>query len=107
MPKLKSFDNSWKAREKRPINESSHLEKSRNAKASFVCGLDIHGDVIVASVGYPWRSHDLEHDGLALKSFYRSLTPTNFCSVLCFVFPLYSFWSSAEALRILPCFWLL
>ncbi|CAD5328563.1 unnamed protein product [Arabidopsis thaliana] len=55
IPKLKSSDNSWKAREKRPIIESSHLEKSRNAKASFVCGVDIHGDAIVASVGYPWR----------------------------------------------------
>ncbi|XP_023634739.1 small RNA 2'-O-methyltransferase isoform X2 [Capsella rubella] len=70
-PKLKSSDNSWKSREKRPVNESQHLEKSRNAKASFVSGLDIHGDAIVASVGYPWRSHELEHDDVTLKSFYR------------------------------------
>ncbi|XP_010449139.1 PREDICTED: small RNA 2'-O-methyltransferase-like isoform X1 [Camelina sativa] len=68
---ITKLNHSWKSREKRPINESSHLEKSRNAKASFVSGLDIHGDAIVASVGYPWRSHDLEHDDVTLKSFYR------------------------------------
>ncbi|ESQ55292.1 hypothetical protein EUTSA_v10024347mg [Eutrema salsugineum] len=71
IPELRSFDNSWKAHGKRPVAESSHLEKSRNAKASFVCGQDVHGDAIVASVGYQWRSHGLEHDDVTLKSFYR------------------------------------
>ncbi|CAA7055744.1 unnamed protein product [Microthlaspi erraticum] len=67
--KLKT-DNSWKADGKRPVAESSHLEKTQNAKASLVCGQDVHGDAIVASVGY--MSHgDLEHDDVTLKSFYR------------------------------------
>ncbi|CAH8345971.1 unnamed protein product [Eruca vesicaria subsp. sativa] len=53
------------------LTSSSDLNKSRNAKASFVCGQDIHGDAIFASVGYTERSHDLQHDDVTLKSFYR------------------------------------
>lgn len=106
---MKSSDNSWKAREKRPINESSHLEKSRNAKASFVSGLDIHGDAIVTSVGYSWTSHDLEHDDVTLKSFFRFLllptfAPFNVLFFLCISFGLPL---KAEPLHILPCVWLL
>ena len=55
------------------LTSSNDLKKSRNAKASFVSGQDIHGDAILASVGYTGRSHDLEHDNVTLKSFYRSL----------------------------------
>nr|VDD49038.1 unnamed protein product [Brassica oleracea] len=56
------------------LTSSNDLKESRNAKASFVCcGQDIHGDAILASVGYTGRSHDLEHDNVTLKSFYRSL----------------------------------
>ncbi|KFK28689.1 hypothetical protein AALP_AA7G033500 [Arabis alpina] len=32
---------------------------------------DIHGDAILASLGYSWKSHDLEHHDVTLKSFYR------------------------------------
>nr|VDC74675.1 unnamed protein product [Brassica rapa] len=54
------------------LTSSNDLKKSRNAKASFVCcGQDIHGDAILASVGYTGRSHDLEHEDVTLKSFYR------------------------------------
>ncbi|KAG2318496.1 hypothetical protein Bca52824_011709 [Brassica carinata] len=74
IPKLKASDNSWKAHGKRPVAESSHLEKTQNGKASLVCGLDTHGDAIVASVGYTGRSHDLKHDDVTLKSFYRICT---------------------------------
>ncbi|KAJ4912769.1 Small RNA 2'-O-methyltransferase [Raphanus sativus] len=73
IPKL-SPDKSSKAYGKRPVDEedqSSHFNKPWNAKASYVCGQDIHGDAIVAAVGYSWRSNDLEHDDVTLKSFYR------------------------------------
>ncbi|KAF8096126.1 hypothetical protein N665_0317s0032 [Sinapis alba] len=53
------------------LTSSNDFKISRNAKASFVCGQDIHGDAIFASVGYTWRSHDLEHEDVTLKSFYR------------------------------------
>ncbi|CAN8325442.1 unnamed protein product [Cochlearia groenlandica] len=69
--KLSPSDKSSKAYGKRPVDESSHFKNSWNAKASLACGQDVHGDAIVASVGYPWRSHDLEHDDVTLKSFYR------------------------------------
>lgn len=82
VPKLKASDNSWKAHGKRPVAESSHLEKTQNGKASLVCGLDIHGDAIVASVGYTRRSHDLKHDDVTLKSFYRSLCSYQLFAVL-------------------------
>ncbi|KAG2243706.1 hypothetical protein Bca52824_094466 [Brassica carinata] len=49
------------------LTSSSDLKKSRNAKASFVCGQEIHGDAMFASVGYTWRSHDLEHDDDMLR----------------------------------------
>ncbi|EOA15443.1 hypothetical protein CARUB_v10004085mg [Capsella rubella] len=51
--------------------DSSHVEKSRNVRASYICGQDIHGDAILASVGYRWKSDDLDYDDVTLKSFYR------------------------------------
>ncbi|XP_010439550.1 PREDICTED: small RNA 2'-O-methyltransferase-like [Camelina sativa] len=51
--------------------DSSHIEKTRNARASYICGQDIHGDAILASVGYRWKSNDLDCDDLTVKSFYR------------------------------------
>ncbi|KAJ0239382.1 Small RNA 2'-O-methyltransferase Hen1 [Hirschfeldia incana] len=53
------------------LTSSSDLQKSRNAKASFVCGQDVHGNAIFASLGYTWKSHGLEHEDVTLKSFYR------------------------------------
>ena len=76
IPKLNPSDKSSKAYGKRPVDEeeqSSHFKNPWNAKASSACGQDIHGDAIVAAVGYSWRSNDIEHDDVTLKSFYRSL----------------------------------
>ncbi|KAJ0239383.1 Double-stranded RNA-binding domain [Hirschfeldia incana] len=72
IPKL-SPDKSSKAYGKRPVDDEEHQSSHKpwNAKASYVCGQDIHGDAIVAAVGYTWRSHNLEHDDLTLKSFHR------------------------------------
>ncbi|XP_019086697.1 PREDICTED: small RNA 2'-O-methyltransferase [Camelina sativa] len=51
--------------------DSSHIEKTRNARASYICGQDIYGDAILASVGYRWKSNDLDCDDVTVKSFYR------------------------------------
>lgn len=79
IPKLKSSDNSSEV----AGSPSEESEKSRrNARASYICGQDIHGDAILASVGYRWKSDDLDYDHVTVKSFYRSLfSSTNFCLV--------------------------
>ncbi|XP_009134117.2 small RNA 2'-O-methyltransferase [Brassica rapa] len=75
IPKLNPSDKSSKAYGKRPVDDeedqSSRFKNPWNAKASSACGQDIHGDAIVAALGYSWRSNDLEHDDVTLKSFYR------------------------------------
>jgi len=63
--------------------DSSHIVKSRNARASYICGQDIHGDAILASVGYRWKSDDLDYDDVTVNSFYRSLL--SYRSVLCLI----------------------
>ncbi|KAF3530438.1 hypothetical protein DY000_02037595 [Brassica cretica] len=66
------------------LTSSNDLKKSRNAKASFVSGQDIHGDAIFASVGYTGRSHDLEHEDqqLAEPVFTTSTAPAKSMSDL-------------------------
>ncbi|CAH8345755.1 unnamed protein product [Eruca vesicaria subsp. sativa] len=70
-----SPDKSSKSYGKLPADEdyhqSSHFKQPWNAKASSACSQDVHGDAIVAAVGYSWRSNELEHDDVTLKSFYR------------------------------------
>ncbi|CAN8325440.1 unnamed protein product [Cochlearia groenlandica] len=60
IPKFKSSETS----------ENSN-EESRNARASYICGQEIHGDAILASVGYRWKSDNLDYDDVTVKSFYR------------------------------------
>uniref|UniRef100_A0A1J3CP17 Small RNA 2'-O-methyltransferase n=1 Tax=Noccaea caerulescens TaxID=107243 RepID=A0A1J3CP17_NOCCA len=68
IPKLKSSGNSSEV----AGSPSEESEKSRrNARASYICGQDIHGDAILASVGYRWKSDDLDYDHVTVKSFYR------------------------------------
>ncbi|KAL1205336.1 Small RNA 2'-O-methyltransferase [Cardamine amara subsp. amara] len=52
------------------VSERLNLE-SRNARASYICGQDIHGDAILASVGYKWKSGNLDYNDVTVKSFYR------------------------------------
>lgn len=68
----KSSDNSAEASGS-SNEDSSQIKKSRNARASYICGQDIHGDAILASVGYRWKSDDLNYDDVTVNSFYRSL----------------------------------
>ncbi|CAA7054586.1 unnamed protein product [Microthlaspi erraticum] len=71
LPKLKSSDNSSEVAGS-STEESAHTEKFRkNVRASYICGQDIHGDAILASVGYRWKTDDLDYDDVNVKSFYR------------------------------------
>ncbi|XP_010537614.1 PREDICTED: small RNA 2'-O-methyltransferase [Tarenaya hassleriana] len=70
IPKWKSLDISSKA--SGPSNdEEESSKKYRNARASYVCGQDIYGDAIMASVGYTWKSHNLHCNDVTLTSYYR------------------------------------
>ncbi|KAJ0239381.1 Small RNA 2'-O-methyltransferase [Hirschfeldia incana] len=61
IPKFKSLE----------VSESSSEESTRNARASYICGQEIHGDAVLASIGYRWKSKDLDYDDVTVKSFYR------------------------------------
>ncbi|CAL1402882.1 unnamed protein product [Linum trigynum] len=52
------------------------LEGSLNARASYFCGQVVHGDAIMASFGYTWRSKELFHENLTLQLYYRLLVST-------------------------------
>ncbi|KAJ8758609.1 hypothetical protein K2173_000330 [Erythroxylum novogranatense] len=56
-----------------PVNEKIHFEGSVNARASYLCGQNVYGDAIMASIGYTWRSKDLFYEDLSLQSYYRML----------------------------------
>ncbi|KAF5742423.1 small RNA 2'-O-methyltransferase-like [Tripterygium wilfordii] len=55
------------------LNVKFHSEGSLNARASYICGQDIYGDAIMASVGYTWRSKDLLMEDMSLQLYYRTL----------------------------------
>ncbi|CAH8345532.1 unnamed protein product [Eruca vesicaria subsp. sativa] len=67
VPKFKSLEVSGSSSE----DSSRTDKKSRNARASYICGQEIHGDAVLASIGYRWKSEDLDYDDVTVKSFYR------------------------------------
>ncbi|KAE8735713.1 Double-stranded RNA binding protein-related / DsRBD protein-related, putative isoform 2 [Hibiscus syriacus] len=44
-----------------------------NARATYICGQDIYGDSILASIGYTWKGQDLFHEDVTLQSYDRML----------------------------------
>ncbi|KAM7256589.1 hypothetical protein ACFE04_012330 [Oxalis oulophora] len=55
------------------------FEKPLNLRASYLCGQDVYGDAILASIGYTRRSTDLSLEDFSLRSYCRmfiSKTPT-------------------------------
>ncbi|MBA0568598.1 hypothetical protein Golob_006077 [Gossypium lobatum] len=64
-----------------PLDMSSDLLNAKvvpfggplNAKASSLCGQDIYGDSILASIGYTWKGQDIFHEDVTLQSYYRML----------------------------------
>uniref|UniRef100_A0A5B6YQG9 Small RNA 2'-O-methyltransferase n=2 Tax=Davidia involucrata TaxID=16924 RepID=A0A5B6YQG9_DAVIN len=47
------------------------FEGSLNARASYFSGQVIYGDAILASIGYTWKSTDLCHEDVSLRTYYR------------------------------------
>ncbi|XVF26335.1 hypothetical protein REPUB_Repub14bG0007300 [Reevesia pubescens] len=44
-----------------------------NARAGYICGQDVYGDSILASIGYTWKCQDLFYEDVTLQSYYRML----------------------------------
>ncbi|KAL0300549.1 UNVERIFIED_CONTAM: Small RNA 2'-O-methyltransferase [Sesamum radiatum] len=53
------------------VKEASHFEGPLNARASYFTGQRVYGDAILASIGYTWKSTDLFHEAVSLRSYYR------------------------------------
>ncbi|KAK3430588.1 hypothetical protein EUGRSUZ_K01946 [Eucalyptus grandis] len=49
------------------------FEGSMNARASYLAGQEVYGGAIMASIGYTWKSKDLFHEDVFLKTYYRML----------------------------------
>ncbi|XP_051136154.1 small RNA 2'-O-methyltransferase isoform X2 [Andrographis paniculata] len=55
------------------VEQTIHFEGPSNVRASYIVGQEVYGDVILASVGYTWRSSELWHEAVSLRSYYRML----------------------------------
>ncbi|KAL3833726.1 hypothetical protein ACJIZ3_008462 [Penstemon smallii] len=53
--------------------EASRSETFLNVRATYMTGQEISGTAILASVGYRWKSTDLFHEDVSLRSYYRIL----------------------------------
>lgn len=70
--------------------KEGHLDEIYlNTRASYLCGQDIYGDAILATIGYLWKSYDLFHEDVSSRTYYRFL--------------LLSLFSVAHIYRFLPC----
>ncbi|KAF8408765.1 hypothetical protein HHK36_004834 [Tetracentron sinense] len=47
--------------------------KNLNARACYFSGQNVYGDAILAAVGYTWKSTDLFHEDVSLRTYYRML----------------------------------
>lgn len=72
------------------------FEGPLNARASYICGQDINGDSILASIGYSWKCQDLFHEDVTLQSYYRFLLPSHikFLLILFSSVKVFYFWDS-------------
>ncbi|KAG8365669.1 hypothetical protein BUALT_Bualt18G0130400 [Buddleja alternifolia] len=68
-PKQQMFDHLSEPQAK----QVSHFEGPLNARASYFSGQEVYGDAILASVGYTWKSTDLFHEVVSLRTYYRLL----------------------------------
>lgn len=53
------------------VKQASQFEGSSNDRASYFAGQEVYGDAILASVGYTWKSTDLFHEAVSLRTYYR------------------------------------
>lgn len=51
--------------------ETVNLGTSCNVRASYFSGQNIHGDALLATVGYKWKCPDLYHEDTSLSTYYR------------------------------------
>ncbi|CAA0825396.1 Small RNA 2-O-methyltransferase [Striga hermonthica] len=56
-----------------PPDELAEPKGSLNVRATYFAGEEVYADAILASVGYTWRSNDLFHEAVSLRSYYRML----------------------------------
>ncbi|XP_027089661.1 small RNA 2'-O-methyltransferase-like isoform X1 [Coffea arabica] len=49
------------------------LQGSLNVRASYFAGQEVYGDAILASVGYVWKSANLFHEDMSMRTYYRLL----------------------------------
>ncbi|KAL2477180.1 Small RNA 2'-O-methyltransferase [Forsythia ovata] len=55
------------------VNLASHDKGSLNVRASYLSGQEVYGDAILAAIGYSWKSTDLFHEDVSLRTYYRLL----------------------------------
>ncbi|GAB2280837.1 hypothetical protein Dimus_015460 [Dionaea muscipula] len=46
---------------------------SFNSRASYLSGQAVYGDAILASIGYKWKSADIFHEDVPLRSYFRMI----------------------------------
>ncbi|XP_073149398.1 small RNA 2'-O-methyltransferase-like [Henckelia pumila] len=63
----------WDQLSELDVKQHIHLEGSLNERASYFSGQFVYGDAILASVGYTWKSTDLFHESVSLRTYYRIL----------------------------------
>ncbi|MFS7995834.1 putative small RNA 2'-O-methyltransferase Hen1, La-motif domain-containing protein [Helianthus anomalus] len=52
-----------------------------NARASYLSGQDVYGDVILATIGYLWKSCDVFLEDVSPRTYYRFLFPMQIISL--------------------------
>ncbi|XP_057970267.1 small RNA 2'-O-methyltransferase-like isoform X2 [Malania oleifera] len=55
------------------VKENVKSEEYFNVRASYFSGQDIHGDAILACIGYTWKSRELYHEDVSVRTYYRML----------------------------------
>ncbi|KAF5193773.1 Small RNA 2'-O-methyltransferase-like [Thalictrum thalictroides] len=53
--------------------ETMDTDATLNARACYFSGQEIHGDAILAAIGYSWRTTDLFNENVSMDAYYRML----------------------------------
>ncbi|PIA31125.1 hypothetical protein AQUCO_05200014v1 [Aquilegia coerulea] len=53
--------------------ETMDPDATLNARACYFSGQEIHGDAILAAIGYSWRTTDLFNENVSVNAYYRML----------------------------------
>ncbi|KAK9088552.1 hypothetical protein Scep_027634 [Stephania cephalantha] len=55
------------------VKEAVELQPNLNGRACYFSGQIIHGDAIMATIGFTWKSLDLFHEDISFGTYYRML----------------------------------